>query len=214
MNTPTVNSESTLQESSTKKTINVYWGQAESATSTRILSNLAPRKFNYESTDGITREYGSVEHAYQSNKNGRFDKSTYNAYMSKRGFGVKISPKLTPVGARGNLQLMKDLVVESFIQNPNSEAAKKLLQYDEFTHNTNEIIDKAFLEGLQLAKQELNRSKKNIIVDRIAEGLSQITSGIWDKVIAERKLNKNQLIKELTNAKTDSDISNILKKLC
>ena len=59
-----------------------------------------------------------------------------------------------------------------------------------------------------------DRPKKNIIVARIAEGLSQITSGMWDKVIAERKLNKNQLIKELTNAKTDSDISNILKKLC
>jgi hypothetical protein len=59
-----------------------------------------------------------------------------------------------------------------------------------------------------------DRSKKNTIVDRVAEGLSQITSGMWDKVIAERKLNKGQLIKELTNAKTDSDIANILKKLC
>jgi len=41
------------------------------------LSNLAPRKFNYESTDGVVREYGSVEHAYQSNKNGKFDEKTY-----------------------------------------------------------------------------------------------------------------------------------------
>lgn len=59
-----------------------------------------------------------------------------------------------------------------------------------------------------------DRSKKNTIVDKIVEGLSQITSGMWDKVIAERKLNKDQLIKELTNAKTDSDVANILKKLC
>ena len=138
-----------------QKTINVYWGQAESSTSTKILSNLAPRKFKYKSTDGITREYGSVEHAYQSNKNGQFDKTTYDAYVSKNGYGVKISPKLTEVGRRGNLQLMKDLVVESFVQNPGSEAAKKLLQYDNFTHNTNELIDKAFLEGLQLSRQEL-----------------------------------------------------------
>ena len=50
---------------------------------------------------------------------------------------------------------MKDLVVESFIQNPNSEAAKKLLQYENFTHNTNELIDKAFLEGLKLAQKTL-----------------------------------------------------------
>lgn len=265
---------------SINKTINVYWGQPESETSIRILSNLAPRKFKYESTDGITREYGSVEHAYQSNKNGKFDKNTYDAYVSKGGYGVKISPKLkiqkveefegfwtreqvakqtdkiflfgdntddrlntkyipssTQAVIRGlpnaigidtkkdrgistssyltnedfdwfknhvnsqiqkakdsgktivipadgigtgkamlkekapklfeyleqqlnslkkdNLQLMKDLVVESFIQNPNSEAAEKLLQYENFTHNTNKLIDKAFLEGLQLARKEL-----------------------------------------------------------
>ncbi len=144
-----------------KGTINVYWGQAESETSTRILSNLAPRKFNYESIDGITREYGSVEHAYQSNKNGKFDKATYDAYVTKGGYGVKIAPKLTEVGKRGNLQIMRDLVVESFIQNPNSEAAKKLLQYENFTHNTNELIDKAFLEGLKLAQQELLKVKQS-----------------------------------------------------
>ena len=46
----------------------------------------------------------------------------------------------------------------------NSEAAKKLLQYDEFTHTTNELIDKAFLEGLKLAQQELlnTQQKQNV----------------------------------------------------
>jgi len=160
-------------------TINVYWGQPESATSTRILSNLAPRKFNYESIDGVTREYGSVEHAYQSNKNGKFDKNTYDAYVAKGGYGVKIAPKLTEVGKRGNLQVMKDLVVESFVQNPNSNAAKKLMQYNNFTHNTNELIDKAFLEGLKLAQQALSGipsskgvtlyDKMNQVSDNIAE---------------------------------------------
>jgi len=131
-------------------TINVYWGNPESATSTRILSNLAPRKFTYEG-----REYGSVEHAYQSNKNGKFDEVTYNSYVAKGGYGVKIAPKLTEHGKVGSLQLMKNLVVESFRQNQNSEAAKKLLQYENFTHNTNELIDKAFLEGLKLAQSKL-----------------------------------------------------------
>lgn len=138
-----------------KGTINVYWAQAESATSTKILSNLAPRKFTYKSVDGITREYGSVEHAYQSNKNSQFDKTTYDAYVAKGGYGVKIAPPLTEEGKLTNLQLMKDLVVKSFIQNPSSEASKKLLQYENFTHNTNELIDKAFLEGLKLAQKEL-----------------------------------------------------------
>jgi len=140
-----------------KGTINVYWAQAESATSTKILSNLAPRKFTYQG-----KEYGSVEHAYQSNKSGKFDQVTYDAYNNLKeipgkqgpGFGTKIRGKAVNKGF-DNLQLMRQLVVESFKQNSNSEAAKKLLQYENFTHNTNEIIDKAFLEGLKLAQQTL-----------------------------------------------------------
>jgi len=132
-----------------KGTINVYWGQAESNTSTRILSNLAPRKFTWEG-----REYGSVEHAYQSNKSGTFDQATYDKYVKAGGYGTKIRGKAINKGF-DNLQLIQDLVVESFIQNPNSEATKKLLRYENFTHNTNELIDKAFLEGLKLAQQSL-----------------------------------------------------------
>jgi hypothetical protein len=202
-----------------KGTINVYWGQAESATSTRILSNLAPRKFSYESVDGITREYGSVEHAYQSNKNGKFDKVTYDAYNNLKevpnkqgpGYGAKIAPKLTEVGKRANLQIMKDLVVTSFEQNPNSEAAKKLLQYENFTHNTNELIDKAFLEGLKLAQQRLLSSQQPTSV----EG-AQVVSGKTIKL-------KNGVTYGFSaiNAKmlsdmgyTPEDIGKILKSIC
>lgn len=148
------------------KSINVYWGQPESSRSTRILSNLAPRKFNYKSTDDITREYGSVEHAYQSNKSGTFNKKTYDAYNSLeeipnrqgKGWGRKIAPKVSveQMKAADSLGLMKKLVVESFKQNSNSEAAKKLMQYENFTHNTNQLIDQAFLEGLKLAQIELS----------------------------------------------------------
>ena len=135
-------------------TINVYWGQAESSTSTKVLSNLAPRKFTYKG-----REYGSVEHAYQSNKSGTFDQTTYDKYVKIDGYGKKIRGKGTvaQMKATDSLGLMKKLVIESFKQNPNSEAAKKLLQYENFTHNTNELIDKAFLEGLKLAQQELEK---------------------------------------------------------
>jgi hypothetical protein len=136
-------------------TINVYWGQAESETSTKILSNLAPREFIWNG-----RSYGSVEHAYQSNKSGSFDEKTYDAYVKVGGYGTKIRGKAVTKGF-DNLQLMKDLVVESFIQNPNSEATTKLLQYEKFTHNTNEVIDKAFLEGLKLAQQSLENGVQN-----------------------------------------------------
>lgn len=140
----------------TPNKINVYWGQAESETSTKILSNLAPRKFVYQG-----KEYGSVEHAYQSLKSGQFDQDTYNKYIKAGGYGTKIRGKSVNKGF-DNLQLMKDLVVESFKQNPNSESSKKLLQYSEFTHNTNEIIDKAFLEGLYLAQKELLNNFKSL----------------------------------------------------
>ena len=141
------------QETTPKGTINIYWGKAESETSTKILSNLAPRKFTWEG-----REYGSVEHAYQSNKSGTFDKATYDAYNNIGGYGKKIRGKgsVAEMKAADSLGLMKKLVVESFKQNSNSEAAKKLLQYENFTHNTNELIDKAFLEGLKLAQKELS----------------------------------------------------------
>lgn len=149
--TPLLGTKPTQPSTSVKPkgTINVYWGQAESATSTKILSNLAPRKFIYQG-----KEYGSVEHAYQTLKSGAFDKTTYDAYVKAGGYGTKIRGKAVTQGF-DNLQLIKDLVVESFKQNSNSEAAKKLLQYENFTHNTNEIIDKAFLEGLKLAQQSL-----------------------------------------------------------
>ena len=142
-----------------KGTINVYWGQAESATSTKTLSNLAPRVFTYQG-----KEYGSVEHAYQSLKSGSFDQITYDKYVKAGGYGTKIRGKAVTKGF-DNLQLMKNLVVESFIQNPNSEAAEKLMQYDKFTHNTNEVIDKAFLEGLKLAQNELLKTNLGEPID-------------------------------------------------
>ena len=139
-----------------KDTLNVYWGGDNASKPTnapeRILSNLAKREFTWEG-----KEYGSVEHAYQSNKSGTFDLSTYNKYNKIGGHGSKIRGKGTvaEMKAADSLGLMKGLVVESFKQNPNSEAAKTLMQYGNFTHNTNQLIDQAFLEGLKLSQQEL-----------------------------------------------------------
>jgi exodeoxyribonuclease-5 len=168
--------KSTTQSSTSVKpkgTINVYWGQAESATSTKILSNLAPREFTWNG-----RIYGSVEHAYQVNKSGTFDQNTYDAYVNAGGYGTKIRGKAVTKGF-DNLQLMKDLVVESFIQNPTSEATKKLLQYDKFTHNTNEIIDKAFLEGLKLAQQTLLSTQPSTSVENLADNKYEIFPGVF-----------------------------------
>jgi predicted NAD-dependent protein-ADP-ribosyltransferase YbiA (DUF1768 family) len=128
-----------------KPVINIYWGSPESSTNTRVLSNLAPRKFTYQG-----KEYGSVEHAYQTLKSGNFDQATYDKYVKAGGYGTKIRGKAVQKGF-DNLQLMRDLVVESFKQNP--EQAKLLLNYSDFTHTTNEVIDKAFLDGIKLAQK-------------------------------------------------------------
>lgn len=166
----TSNPEQSSQSSSKPKgTINVYWGQPESETSTKLLSNLAPRRFTWEG-----REYGSVEHAYQSNKSGTFDQETYDKYNNIGGYGKKIRGKGTveEMKAADSLGLMKKLVVESFKQNPDSEAAKKLLQYENFTHNTNELIDQAFLEGLKLAQKELLQD--NNVVQKKNKSLKEL----------------------------------------
>lgn len=138
------------------ETINVYWGQVESTTSTKLLSNLALRRFVWEG-----REYGSVEHAYQSNKSGSFDAATYEAYNKIGGYGKKIRGKgtVTELQAADSLSLMRNLVVESFKQNADSDAARKLLLYSDYTHNTNELIDQAFLDGLRQARQVLSMSQ-------------------------------------------------------
>ena len=128
-----------------KPVINIYWGSPESSTNTKELSNLAPRKFTYQG-----KEYGSVEHAYQTLKSGSFDEVTYDKYVKAGGYGTKIRGKAVQQGF-DNLQLMKDLVVESFKQNP--DKAQLLLKYSDFTHTTNEVIDKAFLDGVRLAQK-------------------------------------------------------------
>lgn len=128
-----------------KPVINVYWSGPESATNTRELSNLAPRPFVWNGAD-----YGSVEHAYQTNKSGTFDQATYDKYVNAGGYGTKIRGKAVKKGF-DNLQLMRDLVVESFKQNP--DKAQLLLKYSDFTHTTKQVVDEAFLEGLRLAQK-------------------------------------------------------------
>jgi len=135
--------------------IEILWGgknrNKSSESDVRILSNLAPRKFTYEE-----KEYGSVEHAYQSLKSGEFDQATYDKYNNLKntpGFGKKIRGKNADYSI--NLELMKDLVIESFVQNSDSKAAKGLLKYAEFTHPSNTEIDEAFIDGLYAAQNIL-----------------------------------------------------------
>ena len=160
-----------------KGTINIYYGSPESETNTKILSNLAKREFTYQD-----RSYGSVEHAYQSNKSGVFDQATYDKYVKVGGFGKKIRGKAVVKGF-DNLQLMKDLVVESFIQNPNSTAATKLFEYSNFTHTTNTVIDKAFLDGINAAKAALGFKEAQNEIE--AERFGDLRIANYEKTILD-----------------------------
>lgn len=165
-----------------KPVINIYWGSPESSTNTKVLSNLAPRKFTYQG-----KEYGSVEHAYQTLKSGSFDQDTYNKYVKAGGYGTKIRGKAVQKSF-DNLQLMRDLVVESFKQNP--EQAKLLLNYSDFTHTTNEVIDRAFLDGIRLAQKNaelasLEEAKPTSIT--VSEETSDVTSLLASTLTEEPK---------------------------
>jgi len=211
--------ESNQQTSEVKPTgsINVYWGQSESNTSTKVLSNLAPRKFTYAGN-----EYGSVEHAYQTLKSGEFDQSTYTKYVELGGYGKKIRGKgtINELKAADSLGLMKKLVVESFKQNANSEAAKKLMQYKNFTHNTNQLIDQAFLAGLKLAQEELSKpTEQNVEVDSAYDilentGLDFLPGSleILVKRLGERGISEQDVANALLDARTNTvyDLGEIL----
>jgi DNA replication protein DnaC len=107
-------------------TINVWHG-TDGKGPYAHLSNLAARPFTFND-----RNYVSVEHAYQSNKSGKFDQATYDKYKTA---GRKISGTLPPKIADGwNLRLMKSLVQRSFDQNPEAAAKLKATGDSKLTH--------------------------------------------------------------------------------
>jgi len=155
-------SGSPSNSSASSGTINIDWGKEDSEDNIRILSNLAPREFQFlwplarRSDSRKPHTYKSVEHAYQTLKSGSFDKETYDAYMKAGGYGVKIRGK--EADRSSNLELMELLVQASFDQNPNSEATRKLLQFDDFTHNNStDPVDLAFIRGLKEVQRKLRK---------------------------------------------------------
>ena len=201
LNVPSTQNEANV----TGGTLNVYWGGRNKNKSEnspeRILSNLAPRKFTWEG-----REYGSVEHAYQSNKSGDFDQATYDKYIKVGGYGTKIKGIDVDYDPNNflqfdNLNLLRNLIVESFTQNLNSEASEILVQYDEFTHNRLEdknAVDRAFIQGLDLAK--------DIVIEQ-----KEKQKKLEDEAKKPKFTYKGRTIK--TEFQLSSDQENALKKL-
>tara|TARA_Y100000004_G_C8832770_1_gene376916 strand:- start:448 stop:870 length:423 start_codon:yes stop_codon:yes gene_type:complete len=88
---------------------------------------------------------------------------------------------------------MTNLVVESFVQNPNSAAAAKLKEYSNFTHSTNTIIDKAFLDGIYQAKEKLTTEQADDFDSVEGEVLPQTTSKIRDLLKSKTGINEQVL---------------------
>ena len=135
------------QEPRAEAPVNVWHGSGENAD----LSNLAARPFTADD-----KKYHSVEHAYQTLKSGEFDQATYERYESA---GRKIAgTKGTKTEGGWNLQLMKRLVKESFLQNP--DAAQVLLATGNapITHTQDKgVWSKEFPRILMEVRSELQK---------------------------------------------------------
>jgi hypothetical protein len=146
------------------KIMNIWYSSQENS----WLSNLAKRKFTF-----LGIEYLSVEHAYQTVKSGKFSKKTYNnpgwIKGGKHGQNdTKANTTINPdTGISYNVELMKDLIKESFIQNPDLKEKLIALGDVKFTHTQDTGMWKTkFPELLTQVKQELtDEDTTNLIND-------------------------------------------------
>ena len=133
--------------------MNIWSGTGENA----HLSNLAGRPFK----DAEDHEYISVEHAYQSLKSGEFDADTYR----KPWFAGRkiIGRKGTKTTNNWNLDLMKDLIRQSFQANPEARQALIATGNVEFTHNQdNGVWKEAFPRILAEIRTEFQGQEQSI----------------------------------------------------
>jgi exodeoxyribonuclease-5 len=136
--------------------LNIYFTSGENA----ILSNLAIRPF--KGKDG--RDYSSVEHAYQSWKSGLFDEANYNSPNWKFNGGDKYKVagnKGTKTEEDWNLDLMANIIRQSFDQNPKAKQALLDTGDKILTHNQDNTIWKdAFPQILMELREEYNTLKE------------------------------------------------------
>ena len=189
------NTESTEQPNteSNTNTVNVWYGSNENAE----LSNLAYRPFVYKN-----REYHSVEHAYQTNKSGKFDKKTYEAYTLDTT--TKIQGKLKAKTENNwNVQLMETLIELSFTQNLHALQTLLATGNAVITHTQDKgIWNKEFPRILMKVRTKLSPNtdtKQQIDVKNDAEqhGYNKHTG--WKFHLSVSKKNRAKVNKYLTD---------------
>jgi len=172
----------------------VNYDQEEGETSTQVLSNLAERPFTYN-YKGTSYEFGSVIHAYQVLKSGKFDKRVNNAYKKKGGFGILIEGKVKKKSGFDQDALLVNLVKESLIQNKDLEidgtdVIPELFRYNNFTFMINNKHTQATKRGLLAAQNEFIYSiqsdgEKNIITKRGVKKQNEVNARISDEPVVE-----------------------------
>lgn len=152
-----------------ENTINVWYGSNENA----VLSNLAERPFRFNGVD-----YLSVEHAYQSLKSGEFDQATYNKYTA--GNQKIAGRKGTKTEGNWNLILMRDLVLESFKQNPEAREALLATGDAKFSHTQDRGVWKTeFPRILESVRRTLRRTSDTAPASTTeSQNESQVTNGL------------------------------------
>ena len=122
--------------------MNIWYGTGEN----KHFSNLEYRPFFYKE-----KLYISVEQAYQSNKSGNFDRDTYNKFT---GPGQKHIGHRAKTDGDWNIDLMVDLIYESFNQNLKYKLALVKTGNEIITHNQEKSVWKELFPKILMDLRE------------------------------------------------------------
>ena len=167
--------EATIPDS----TININYFGEEGDANTKLLSNLAKRKFSYKFL-GVTKEYSSVEQAFQSLRTGSFDKKTYDKYNKSDGGKLILGGETSSVSEIDPIALMTELVVSSLEQNYlNTNLIDALMSHSDFTISQGlTLVDRAMIQGLRIAQKQfvVNKETGRYVTRGYVKDMAKATS--------------------------------------
>ena len=195
-----------------ERSILVDWNVEEGTETTQVLSNLAPRIFEYE---GNT--YGSVMHAFQVLRKGKFDKKVDKEYKKngiEEAHGKVIESKLSKKrGSQKEMVLLEKLIRKSIISTAvdyevnGTELRTELVRGNDFRFSTNSDIDKT-------TRKTLLSLQKDMVYNNKADGEQSIISrsGIAVKETQNKTLKRNVVVRDNVNKQLTVDIMKGVKK--
>jgi len=179
-----------------QRSILVDWNVEEGTETTQVLSNLAPRQFEYEGN-----EYGSVIHAFQVLRKGKFDKKVNKEYMKngiENAHGKVIETKLSKKrGSEDEMILLEKLIRKSILNTPvdytvnGTELRVELIRGNDFRFSTNSKID-------QTTKNTLLSLQKDMVYNNKANGEQTIISraGVKVQKTKNKTLQNNAVVRD------------------